>query len=34
MQDAKDLIPVVQTVEDAAIACRVARLWPLLTIKG
>jgi hypothetical protein len=26
--------PVVQTVEDAAIARRVARLWPLLTIKG
>lgn len=30
----KDITPVVQTVEDAAIARRVARLWPLLTIKG
>jgi hypothetical protein len=26
--------PVVQTVEDAAIAHRVARMWPLLTVKG
>jgi len=24
----------VQTIEDAAIARRVARMWPLLTIKG
>jgi len=30
----KDITPVVQTVEDAAIARRVARMWPLLTIKG
>jgi tRNA-splicing ligase RtcB (3'-phosphate/5'-hydroxy nucleic acid ligase) len=30
----KDITPVIQTVEDAAIARRVARLWPLLTIKG
>ena len=30
----KDVTPVVQTVEDAGIARRVARLWPLLTIKG
>lgn len=30
----KDITPVVTTVEDAAIAKRVARMWPLLTIKG
>lgn len=30
----KDVTPVVQTVEDAGIARRIARLWPLLTIKG
>jgi tRNA-splicing ligase RtcB len=30
----KDITPVVQTVEDAGIARRVARLWPLMTIKG
>jgi tRNA-splicing ligase RtcB (3'-phosphate/5'-hydroxy nucleic acid ligase) len=30
----KDITPVVQTVEDAGIARRVARMWPLLTIKG
>ncbi len=30
----KDVTPVVQTVEDAGIARRVARMWPLLTIKG
>jgi tRNA-splicing ligase RtcB (3'-phosphate/5'-hydroxy nucleic acid ligase) len=30
----KDVTPVVQTVEDAGVARRVARLWPLLTIKG
>lgn len=30
----KDITPVVQTVEDARIARRVARTWPLLTIKG
>jgi tRNA-splicing ligase RtcB len=30
----KDITPVVQTVEDAKVARRVARLWPLLTIKG
>ena len=31
---AKDITPVVQTVGDAGIARRVARLWPLMTIKG
>lgn len=30
----KDITPIVQTVEDAQIARRVARTWPLLTIKG
>jgi tRNA-splicing ligase RtcB (3'-phosphate/5'-hydroxy nucleic acid ligase) len=30
----KDITPVVQTVEDAGVAKRVARMWPLLTIKG
>jgi tRNA-splicing ligase RtcB (3'-phosphate/5'-hydroxy nucleic acid ligase) len=30
----KDITPVVQTVEDAHVARRVARTWPLLTIKG
>jgi len=30
----KDITPVVQTVEDAEVARRVARMWPLLTIKG
>ena len=30
----KDISPVVQTVEDAAIARRVAKMRPLLTIKG
>ncbi len=30
----KDITPVVQTVEDAGVARRVARMWPLLTIKG
>jgi tRNA-splicing ligase RtcB len=30
----KDIIPVVQTIEDAGVAKRVARMWPLLTIKG
>ena len=30
----KDITPVVTTVEDAAVAKRVARMWPLLTIKG
>jgi len=30
----KDITPVVQTVEDARIARRVARMWPILTIKG
>jgi RNA-splicing ligase RtcB len=30
----KDITPVVQTVEDAGVARRVARLWPRLTIKG
>ena len=30
----KDITPVVQTVEDAGVAGRVARMWPMLTIKG
>jgi tRNA-splicing ligase RtcB (3'-phosphate/5'-hydroxy nucleic acid ligase) len=30
----KDITPIVQTVEQASIARRVARMWPLLTIKG
>jgi tRNA-splicing ligase RtcB len=30
----KDITPVVQTVEDARVARRVARMWPLLTVKG
>jgi tRNA-splicing ligase RtcB (3'-phosphate/5'-hydroxy nucleic acid ligase) len=30
----KDVTPIVQTVEDAEVAGRVARLWPMLTIKG
>ena len=30
----KDITPIVQTVEDARVARRVARMWPLLTIKG
>lgn len=30
----KSITPVIQTVEDANIAKRVARLWPRLTIKG
>jgi tRNA-splicing ligase RtcB (3'-phosphate/5'-hydroxy nucleic acid ligase) len=30
----KDIGPVVTTVEDAGVAKRVARLWPLLTVKG
>jgi tRNA-splicing ligase RtcB len=30
----KDITPVVQTIENAGVARRVARLWPLLTIKG
>jgi tRNA-splicing ligase RtcB len=30
----KDVVPVVQTVEDASVARRVARMWPVLTIKG
>jgi tRNA-splicing ligase RtcB len=30
----KDITPVVETVEQAAVARRVARMWPLLTIKG
>lgn len=30
----KDITPIVKTVEEAAIARRVARMWPLLTIKG
>lgn len=30
----KDITPVVETVEQAQVARRVARMWPLLTIKG
>lgn len=30
----KDITPVIDTVESAGVASRVARLWPLLTIKG
>lgn len=30
----KEIAPVIETVEEAGIAHRVARLWPLLTIKG
>lgn len=30
----KPIAPVVETVEEADIARRIARLWPLLTIKG
>lgn len=30
----KDITPVVKTVEEASVARRVARTWPLLTIKG
>jgi tRNA-splicing ligase RtcB len=30
----KPITPVVETVEEARIARRVARLWPLLTVKG
>ncbi|WP_272417850.1 RtcB family protein [Polyangium jinanense] len=30
----KPITPVVQSVEDAGVARRVARLWPLTTVKG
>jgi tRNA-splicing ligase RtcB (3'-phosphate/5'-hydroxy nucleic acid ligase) len=30
----KDVTPVIATVVDADVASKVARLWPLLTIKG
>ncbi len=30
----KPITPVVQTIEDAGVARKVARLWPLLTVKG
>jgi tRNA-splicing ligase RtcB (3'-phosphate/5'-hydroxy nucleic acid ligase) len=30
----KDITPVVETVEQADVTRRVARLWPLLRIKG
>ena len=30
----KDVAPVIETVTDAGIASKVARLWPLLTVKG
>lgn len=30
----KDITPIVATVEDANVAGRVARMWPLVTVKG
>jgi tRNA-splicing ligase RtcB len=30
----KPITPVIQTIEDANVARRVARLWPLMTVKG
>jgi tRNA-splicing ligase RtcB len=30
----KEIAPVIDTVAEAGIARRVARLWPLLTVKG
>lgn len=30
----KPVTPVIQTIEEAAVARRVARLWPLVTVKG
>ena len=30
----KEIAPVIETIEQAGIARRVARLWPLLTVKG
>jgi tRNA-splicing ligase RtcB (3'-phosphate/5'-hydroxy nucleic acid ligase) len=30
----KSITPVIQTIEEAGVARRVARLWPLLTVKG
>ncbi|MCU0683687.1 MAG: RtcB family protein [Polyangiaceae bacterium] len=30
----KDVGPVIRTVEDAGVARRIARLWPLMTVKG
>lgn len=30
----KDVGPVIRTVEEAGVARRVARLWPLMTVKG
>ena len=30
----KPISPIVETVEEAAVAKRVARLWPLVTVKG
>ena len=30
----KDVEPVVDSVEEASIARKVARLWPLVTVKG
>ena len=30
----KDITPAIETVEGAGIAAKVARLWPLLTVKG
>ena len=30
----KDVTPVIETITCAEVASRVARLWPLLTVKG
>jgi RNA-splicing ligase RtcB len=30
----KDVTPVIETVVDADVVSKFARLWPLLTIKG
>ena len=30
----KEIAPVIRTIEDAGIARPIARLWPLMTIKG
>jgi tRNA-splicing ligase RtcB len=30
----KPITPVIQTIEDVGVARRVARLWPILTVKG
>ena len=30
----QDVTPVIETVVDGGVASKIARLWPLLTIKG